>query len=623
VRTKNNVIITTIFILIGTSLLIGQNYSQREKSIFTSNVELYRQGEYQKAEQNFALVITKLPESAYITSNYLMLVKSQYKRRDYLSALEHGKKFLRAFPQSSYRNDMLYVMGNSYFQLDRYRTAIKTWISSIDEYTEPKLDKKLEDLVTGVVKYKLSDEDIRNLSNDRAISDDGHMLVSIAWAEKEYQGGSNATANNILTTVIKEYPGSRYVNKARGLLRSGANQSATDESFALLLPLSGYNEEIGKDLLDGAQLALTEYNKQHGLDIKIAIRDYGQEISTAIKNYQEVAGNQNILAVIGPLENDIAAACAAISKYEKVPLLSPTATANNLTDFSPYFFQMSSNINTDAEAMAFYAIDSLKIMRFATFAPIDDHFIKMVDKFKRTVEKSGAEVVAQEWYYPGDQDVYKQFMSIKRTGLKLAFTDSILTVYPESTGSELDSLYEEYQKIEKEKIKESNITTEVDSADIPVISIDGIFIPIFKEDLQFIAPQIAYSNIQAQYLGNKDWYDLDGLKKNKNYINGIIFGSDGYLNEENWDYRRFRNDFRTTFKKSPTVYTVIGYDSFKYILQAYDPETTNISRNQFVENLLKLNQYNGIYRTFNLNNLRINQYIQLLKYNFGQVIPLH
>ncbi len=455
-RTKINLIITVIFLLIFTSLLMGQNYSQREKSIFKSNVELYRQGKYEKAEQNFALVISKLPDSAYLTSNYLMLVKSQYKMRDYISALEHGKKFLRAFPESSYREDMLYVMGNSYYQLDRYLTAIKTWISSIDENTEPRLDKKLEDMISGVVRYKLNNEDIRNLSNDRTISDDGQMLVSIAWAEKDYQDGSNTSANNILTTALEEYPGSRYADRARSLLRSGGNQSTTDESFALLLPLSGFNEGIGKDLLDGVQLALNEYNKQHSLDIKIAIRDYGQEIATAIKNYQELAGNQNILAVIGPLENDIAAACAAISKYETVPLLSPTATANDLTDFSPYFFQLSSNINTAAETMAFYALDSLKIMRFATFAPIDDHFIKMVDKFKRTVEKSGAEVVAQEWYYPGDKDVYKQFMTIKRKGLKLAFTDSIITAFPDVMESELDSLYKEYLKIEKENLKKSD-----------------------------------------------------------------------------------------------------------------------------------------------------------------------
>ena len=163
----------------------------------------------------------------------------------------------------------------------------------------------------------------------------------------------------------------------------------------------------------------------------------------------------------------------------------------------------------------------------------------------------------------------------------------------------------------------------IDSADIPVSSIDGIFIPIFKEDLELIAPQIAYSNIQAQYLGNKDWYNDEQLKNNKNYVNGIIFSSDGYLNEESWDYRQFRNAFRTKYKKTPTLYAIIGYDSFKYILQAYDSATPDMNRNQFLLNLKTLNTYNGIYRKIDLNKERVNQSVQLLKYNYGQIIPLN
>ena len=172
-----------------------------------------------------------------------------------------------------------------------------------------------------------------------------------------------------------------------------------------------------------------------------------------------------------------------------------------------------------------------------------------------------------------------------------------------------------------EKLKETK--TKIDSADIPVASIPGIFIPIYKEDLEFIAPQIAYSNIQAQYLGNNDWYEIEQLKKNKNYINGIVFGSDGYFNEESWDFRQFRNEFRTKLKKSPSVYSLIGYDCFKYILQAFDPQNANMSQNQFLRNLNKLNKYNGIYRVIDLNKNRFNQNLQLLKYNYGQIIPLN
>jgi ABC-type branched-subunit amino acid transport system substrate-binding protein len=447
------------------------------------------------------------------------------------------------------------------------------------------------------------------------------MLVNIAWAEKEFKQGDNFSARQHLTTSLQKYPNSRFSNKAEKLLASSGHQYSVNERLALLLPLSGFNEEVGKSILEGAKLALEEFNNQHGINLEIAVKDYGQEITKAISSFKDLSQNENILAVVGPLENDITAACAAISHYEQLPLLSPTATENNLVNYSDYFFQMSTPIDIAATRMAQYALDSLKIVRFATFAPIDDHFVKMVDKFTETIEKSGGQIAAQAWYYPGDQDVYKQFMKIKRVGLKLAFTDSISQQIPDISPDQLDSLYKDFLALEEKKMEQTKVN--IDSADIPVMSIDGIFIPIFKEDLEFIAPQIAYSNIQTQYLGNKDWYDDEQLKKNKNYINGIIFGTDGYLNEESRDYRQFRNDFRTKYKKTPTLYSVIGYDSFKYILQAYNPNNQNMSRNQFLRNLKKLNTYNGIYRTIDLTKKRVNQTLQLLKYNYGQIIPLN
>jgi ABC-type branched-subunit amino acid transport system substrate-binding protein len=512
-------------------------------------------------------------------------------------------------------------MGNSYFQLNRFRTAARNWIQSLEAADDPRLERKLETLISQVIMYKMNDEDREVLINDIMPSEDGEMLINIAWAEKEFKEGKNYAARERLMGYLQKYPDNKYSNKAEKLLASGGHQFSVNERLALLLPLNGFNKDVGESILEGSYLALEEYNNQHNTNLEISVKDYGEEIITAISALKDLAQNQNILAVVGPLENDIAAACAAISHYEQLPLLSPTATENNLVTFSDYFFQINTPIDIAAESIAQYALDSLKIMRFATFAPIDNHFIKMVNKFKETVEKAGAEIAIQAWYYPGDQDVYKQFMKIKRVGLKLAFTDSISAQRSELLPDELDSLYNEYLAIEKEKMEGTN--TKIDSADIPIVSIDGVFVPIFKEDLEFIAPQIAYSNIQSQYLGNSDWYDLEQLKKNKNYINGIIFGSDGYLNEESWDYRQFRNEFRTKYKKTPTLYSVIGYDSFKYILQAYDPANPSMSRNQFLRNLKKLNTYNGIYRTIDLSRTRVNQALKLLKYNFGQIIPLN
>ena len=620
-KSKNHIFISLILCVGLISSLFAQDYSDREKAIFDQNLQLYTQGDYEQAEQNFALVITKLPDSPLLTTNHLMMIKSRYKLADYTTAIEYGKNFLKQFPKSSYNDDVLYVIGNSYYHLNRYRTAARNWIHSLESSDDPRMYKKLETLISQVVMYKMNAEDIEVLNTDIIPSENGEMLVSIAWAEKEFKQGENFSARQILTTSLQKYPDSRYSNKAGKLLASSGHQFSVNERLALLLPLSGFNEEIGKSILEGAMLALEEFNNQHNLNLEIAVKDYGQEITKAITAFKDLSQNQNILAVVGPLENDITAACAAISHYEQLALLSPTATENGLVNFSDYFFQISTPIDVAASSIAQYALDSLKILRFATFAPIDDHFIKMVDKFSETIEKSGGQIAAQAWYYPGDQDVYKQFMKIKRVGLKLAFTDSMTQKIPDVLPEQLDSLYKDYMALEEEKMEETK--TNIDSADIPVTSIDGIFIPIFKEDFEFIAPQIAYSNIQAQYLGNKDWYNDELLKKNKNYVNGIIFGTDGYLNEESRDFRQFRNDFRTKYKKTPTLYSVIGYDSFKYVLQAYNPNNQNMSRNQFLRNLKKLNTYNGIYRTIDLTRKRVNQTLQLLKYNYGQIIPLN
>lgn len=600
--------------------LTAQNANLRETAIFEKNVQLYTNKNYEQAEQNFALVITKLPNSPLITSNYMMLIKSQYKLGDYAASLEHGKKFLKIFPESSYQDDILFIMGNSYYQLDRFQTAAKTWVKASNVSDDPRLEKKLKLLLMDIVNYNLNVQDIEQLILDVAPSGDGQMLVNIAWANKEFNMGRNIPARNRLTESISKFSESRHTQEARDLLATNGHQFSPEERFALMLPITGENKDIGNAILEGAQLALEEYNKQNNLNLKVAVNNYGQEISEALTVFKMISQNKNILAVMGPVENDMAAACASLSSYEEMPLISPTATESGLTNFSDYFFQLNTQIDTKAEIIARYALDSLKLKRFVTFAPIDDHFVKMVEKFTEVIEEGGAEIVAQEWYYPGDQDVYKQFMKIKRIGLKFAFTDSLIQKNPEIEPQMLDSLYAEYITLEQERIEEEKI--KVDSADIPVTTIDGMFIPIFKEDLPFIAPQIAYSNIQAQYLGNSDWYDADLLNKNKNYINGIVFGSDGYLNEESWDFRQFRNEYRTKHKKSPTIFTLIGYDSFKYMLQAYDP-TKSMDRNQYLRNLKKLGKYNGVYRTIDINRNRFNQSLRLLKYNYGQIIPLN
>lgn len=605
----------SIFILTS----IGQSQESREKVIFNKGLEFYKNGDFKEAANSFNIVISRLPDSRYKTSYHLMLAKSYYKLTNYSKAISLTKDFLINFPTSNYVDDIFTVQGDCFYQLKRYETALDAWLEAIDYSTDNRLKRILKNRIFNTLVAYFSSDDIRviktqnNSSNLDLCSD---MALYIKYYNTDLQKGKQ-----LLEKSISRNSRSIFYDDAKALLLNQNVNSSASIKIALLLPLSGYNEKIAKELKDGIDIALEKFNTLNKTKVEILLNDYGENLSSALLSLKRIAQDESIIGVYGPIEDDFAAACAVISGYEKLPVFSPTASGDQLTKLSPYFYQLNNKTESQAEFIARFAIDSLQIKRFATFAPIENKFVALVNHFLETCESNDAEVVAQEWYYPGEQDFYKKFMKLKRKGLKLSFADSVLVDNPGLSDNEIDSLYTLYLIDENEKAEEN--FTKVDSADIAVTSIQGLFVPIYEEDLQFIAPQIAYSNIQAQVFGNSDWYTVDELKKNKNYIDGIIFNGDGYLNEEDWDFRKFRNDFRTKYQKSPTKYNLLGFDTFSYILQHLKNLKQPINRAEFIDLINKKLNYNGIFKNIKLDDQHSNTKVQMIKYKFGQFLPLN
>jgi outer membrane protein assembly factor BamD (BamD/ComL family) len=68
----------------------AQDTAERERSLLLKNIDLYKTGRFAKAEENFSLIVTRLPNSPLITVNHLMLIKSQYKRDQYIEAINEA-----------------------------------------------------------------------------------------------------------------------------------------------------------------------------------------------------------------------------------------------------------------------------------------------------------------------------------------------------------------------------------------------------------------------------------------------------------------------------------------------------------------------------------------------------
>lgn len=598
--------------------LQAQLASTREWTIFRKGVSEYQKGNYELARQSFSLMINKLPGSSLTTANKLMLAKTNYKSGDYEASLEQCEAFKKNYPQSSYIDDINYLMANNYYRLNRTETAVVSWLKVGFSSSDNVLREKALGLADDVMRYKMNRTGLKNIS-EQYFGTPIAEAFRFHLAYEAFRNGNKSYAIDELKSLKSNVKTEYYRTKVERLLDLSEGKAQNEINIAALLPLSGPNEGVGKSLLDGFTLAVGEYNKKSAIKVKVTSFDYGSKLIDALRLMKSISNDPAYIAVFGPVENDIVAACAAVADYEGITVVSPTSSDAQIQKISQNSITLAPTVATMANVIQTYAFDSLNVKRAATFAPLDDYFIRMTEDFKKLHEESGGIIAAQEWYYPGDQDFKKQFRQMKRIGLKLEFRDSLVLENPDISDRQVDSLYTIYIEEQREELKESK--TKLDSANIQVTAFDGMFMPVYEDDISFLASQFAYANFKTQLLGNSDWYDKDALKKNRNYINGIVFVTDGYLNEEGWDYRQFKNNFRNTLKKTPDEFAAIAYDSFNFLSEIFNRQGI-LTRSSFLEYFLQLRPYQGIYRNFFIDNSRSNKSARILKYIYGQIIPV-
>ncbi len=262
--------------------------------------------------------------------------------------------------------------------------------------------------------------------------------------------------------------------------------------MGVILPLTGPLSEQGKGLLEGVQYAVDRHNEGDGAKVEVVVRDSEGRILRAIKAAQELCGDEEILAIIGELGSDLTAAIGAVTQEKGIVLLAPTATEDGLTSLGNYVFQLNGNLSIRGEALAEYAVIDQGLKRFGVLAPADRYGKAMRDAFVQTVNRVGGEVLVEKWYFEEDKDLGPQFKAIREEGIKRMIADSVLVILPE------EEYEEEYTEQGEVLYVKQTIPQLVDSTELAVTSIDGIFLPVYGEDLPYVVPQLAFYNIDAR-----------------------------------------------------------------------------------------------------------------------------
>ncbi|HKJ68381.1 MAG TPA: penicillin-binding protein activator [bacterium] len=604
-------------ILCTSSLQGGQIFSRHPaRKEFSGGVKQYNNQNYQLALQTFRELYNYPEFNPVATATHLMLMKTYQRLQLYRQSVQFGKEFLSTYPSSSYLDDVYFTMAESFVGMEQYMNGASYYAYAITQAEDEALARMSLEQLLKVTDAFLNTEQVQALA-DGAIGRDESNIFQLALLQEYILDGEMSLATTTAMELERSVMKDMLIPTFQALRKAISLDAKKQMSIAVLAPLSGAYADIGRELLDGVRYALAQANDLANINL-LPMDNQGTGLET-VHQMQRMADHYRVVAVIGPVYSENVVAAATTAGISSLPLITPTATENGLAGLNAYVFQLSPDYETRGRAAAQYATDSLGLRLFATVSPADEQGKALTDAFTAEVEKRGGDIVDQLWYSDTPEDLNDQWRHLREVGfdLRTQFEGGIDTSHIVS-----DSLRETLSDsdfVEVFQKNYENYTEEIDSTDITLKYIEGMYFPIRNRDIDYIAGQFAFYNFDTQVLGNVEWYDLEKLNEYSSYINNMFIFSDYYIPEEAITYRGFVSDFRQEMNTTPSNLHLYGYDTMNLLLDLI--RDGNMTRASIGRALGSIHQVSGIARVHTLDGIspRVNQSVRVLQYSRQRV----
>jgi branched-chain amino acid transport system substrate-binding protein len=497
-----------------TSALSETQGSFEESASYQKAQELYKQGKYDQAADFFQKAAMELADPEKIAGANYMIAVCNYRVGKYSDAILVGRALIDSYPASQYVDDAMLVMGKSYYKKDNFLQAAEYFIRLLSSLKDERLAPEAEKLLNYMAETKLGTNQLLKLARDFPDSQYAPMLLYHA-ARVEVQAGRRSRAAETVRSMEERYSGTEYYKRAAALIQSTAAVPAK-RTIGLLVPLTGEYNVYGLAVQRGVNLGLDTTGFR-----LVTYDDKGDPIE-ALKGARSLIEDNDVLAVIGPVLSMPTIAAAAVANSKEVVLISPTSTERRISSIGPYVFQLNLSIQTQAEAIAEFAVSNLGLGDIAVLYPEDAYGEGVSKIFKDKVLALGGRVPATVGYEPGTTDFKQQIATLK--------------------------------------------------APAP----QGVFIPAYPDDIVLIAPQLRYYEFKGTMLGAGGWLAEKVTRLGEDYVEGAVFAAV----ETEYGGESKGTDFETLYQSKygskPSRQSALGYDAIQLIQSAArDPQTTH------------------------------------------------
>lgn len=309
-------------------------------------------------------------------------------------------------------------------------------------------------------------------------------------------------------------------------LFSGCGKTASSDKIKVGLnyELSGNVATYGQSISQGAELALEQVNQKGGVlgkKIEVIKVDNKSDNTEAANVATRLAVRDKVAALLGPATSGNTKAASPAALQNKVPLISASATADDVTVDSngkvrEYIFKTCFSDSFQGVMMANFATNDLKLTKAAVLVDSTSDYSKGLAKnFKETYKKNGGTVLTEEAYQAKDTDF-----------------KAVLT-----------------------KIKNTNP--------------DVLFVPGYYEEVGLIVRQARDMGLNVPVLGG-DGYESPKLAEiaGKGALNDVYYSTHYSSKDTSPEVEKFREAFTKKYGKEPDAFSALGYDMANFLVDA-------------------------------------------------------
>ena len=146
------------------------------------------------------------------------------------------------------------------------------------------------------------------------------------------------------------------------------------------------------------------------------------DVIEASNAFNRLAGDKNVIAVLGPTISSTSGAVAPLADQNQMPTIAPAATADSV-ETGGYLFRTCFKDSYQGEIAAKYAAETLKVKKVAVLYGTGDPYSSGVGKaFVAAAKKNGLDVVAEENSSSADDTEYSsQLQKIEASGAEFLY----------------------------------------------------------------------------------------------------------------------------------------------------------------------------------------------------------